>query len=93
MYYILFYKTAPCYLDRRSDYREEHLSLAQEAFNRGELIIAGTLGNPAKDAVIVFKGDSPEAAEKFAHCDPYVKNGLISEWEVKQWNIAIGELT
>lgn len=90
MYYILFYKTVEDYLERRGAYRAEHLALAKEAHERGELIMAGALAEPADGAVLVFKGEGPQAVEAFAKNDPYVKNGLIREWYVRPWAVVIG---
>ena len=90
MYYILFYKTVDNYVEKRVPFREEHLSLAQKAFQNGSLIMGGALADPADSAMLVFKGDSPKVAEEFAHHDPYVKNGLITEWHVRAWNMVIG---
>lgn len=90
MYYILSYKTVDNYVERRQPFREEHLGLAQRAYNDGSLVMAGALADPADGAVLVFKGESPEVAEAFAKNDPYVKNGLITEWNVRQWMVVIG---
>lgn len=90
MYYILFYKTVPDYLQRRDNYRNEHLALAEKAKAEGHLLMAGALADPADGAVLVFKGDSPEVAEDFAKKDPYVQNGLIAEWSVRPWTVVIG---
>jgi uncharacterized protein len=35
--------------------------------------------------VLLFQGDSPAAAERFAAADPYVRNGLVRRWRVRQW--------
>jgi len=32
---------------------------------------------------------SREAAEEFAHSDPFVLNGVVSSWRVREWNEAI----
>lgn len=90
MYYILFYKTVENYIERRAPYREEHLNLAMEAHQKGSLMLGGALGNPADGAILVFKGDSPEVAEDFVKRDPYVRNGLITEWTIREWNVVIG---
>lgn len=90
MYYILFYKTVDNYIEKRVPFRDEHLALAQKAYKDGSLIIAGALANPADGAVLVFKGDSPAAADEFAKNDPYVINGLIKEWHVREWTVVIG---
>ncbi len=89
MYYILFYKTVENYVERRAPFRELHLAYANASHKRGELFLAGALADPADSAVLVFKGDSPKAAEEFAKNDPYVLNGLIKEWNVRLWNVVI----
>ena len=90
MHYILFYRTVEGYLGKRAAYRKEHLEVATAAHQKGELVMAGALANPADWAVLVFKGEGPEIAEEFARNDPYVKNGLISEWKVRPWTVVIG---
>ena len=90
MYFVLIYKTVADYLERRGAYRNEHLSLAKKAFEEGRLIMAGAFAEPADGALLVFKDDSPKAAEHFAKNDPYVKNGLITEWSVRPWTVVIG---
>ncbi|MDP2914991.1 MAG: YciI-like protein [Candidatus Aminicenantes bacterium] len=90
MYYILFYKTVDNYVEKRAPFREDHLGYAKAAHERGELVIAGALADPADRAVLVFKGEGPAAAENFAKNDPYVRNGLITEWSVRPWSVVIG---
>jgi len=90
MYYILFYKTVENYLERRVSFREKHLAYAKASHQRGELFIAGALADPADGAVLVFKGENSSAAEEFAKNDPYVLNGLITEWKVRPWTVVIG---
>ena len=90
MYYILFYKTVENYIERRAQYRAEHLTMAKEYNERGELIMAGALSDPADGAVLIFKGDSPKVAEEFVKKDPYVINGLITEWHIRPWTVVIG---
>ena len=90
MYYILFYKTVENYVEKRKPFRELHLAYANTAHERGELMLAGALAEPADSAVLVFKGDGPAVAENFAKNDPYVLNGLITEWSVRPWTVVIG---
>lgn len=89
-HYILFYKTVENYVEKRTPYRSEHLALATKAYEDGSLVMAGALADPADGAVLVFKGEGPEVAEAFAQNDPYVKNGLISEWKVRPWTVVVG---
>ena len=90
MYYILFYKTVDDYVEKRAPYRKNHLEYAGAAHKRGELFMAGALADPADGAVLVFKADGPQVAEQFARNDPYVINGLITEWKVRPWTVVIG---
>lgn len=90
MHYILFYKTVNNYVEKRAPYRDEHLRLARAASQAGNLILGGALADPADGAVLIFKGDSPAEAEAFAKNDPYVKNGLITEWYVRPWTVVVG---
>lgn len=90
MYYLLLYDVVEDYLERRAPLRPEHLELARKAHERGEILMAGAFGDPPEGAAFVFVGEDPSAAEAFARNDPYVKNGLVTAWRVKPWNVVIG---
>ena len=87
MYYILFYKTVENYVERRAPFRGDHLDLVHSFHDDGRLVMAGALADPSDGAVLIFKGDYPDAAKEFVSKDPYVKNGLITEWSVRPWNV------
>jgi uncharacterized protein len=89
-YYALFYHVVEGFVERRMAFREAHLAHARHAANRGELALGGALAEPADTALIVFRGDSPDAARAFAEADPYVRNGLVQRWEVRPWNVVVG---
>jgi hypothetical protein len=89
-YYLLQYELVEDYLERRPAFREEHLSLARAAHERGELLLAGALADPADRAVLLFHGPDRGPAEAFAGADPYVRNGLVRSWEVREWTVVIG---
>jgi uncharacterized protein YciI len=89
-YYALFYEVVDDFIARRSTFRDEHLRLAREAHARGELILAGALADPSDGALLVFQADGPAVAEAFARNDPYVKNGLVSSWTVRNWAVVVG---
>ena len=90
MHYLLIYDLAPDYLAKRPEFRGAHLKLAWEASERGELVLGGALADPADNAVLLFKADSPAVAERFAAADPYVKNGLVKSWRVRPWTTVVG---
>lgn len=91
MHYLLFYETGEDYVARRAAYRDEHLRKAWAASERGELVLGGAFANPVDGAVLLFKGDSPEIAERFARADPYVTNGVVKRWYVREWTTVAGE--
>ena len=91
MHYLLSYDLVPDYLERRGAHRERHLKLAWAAVERGELLLAGALAEPADTAVLLFTGESPAAAQAFAEADPYVQAGLVTRWRVREWTTVVGE--
>jgi uncharacterized protein len=91
MHYLLFYELSKDYLSRRGAFRETHLKMAWDASERGELVLGGALANPVDGALLLFKGDSPEVAEKFAKADPYVTNGIVERWYVREWTTVAGD--
>lgn len=90
MHYLLFYEVAEDYVSRRGEFRQAHLAKAWQASDRGELVLGGALANPPDGAILLFKGNSPEVAERFAKADPYVINGLVRRWYVREWTTVAG---
>jgi uncharacterized protein YciI len=91
MHYLLFYELVDDYLERRAEFRNRHLAMAWESSDCGELVLGGAFANPADTALLLFKGDSPRVAENFARNDPYVINGLVKRWYVREWTTVAGE--
>jgi uncharacterized protein len=91
MHYLLIYDLSPDYLERRGEFRQEHLDLAWETVQAGDMVLGGALQDPADQAFLLFEGDSPDAAEHFARRDPYVKNGLVKNWSVRPWMTVVGK--
>jgi uncharacterized protein YciI len=89
-YYALFYELVEDMVMRRVPFREEHLRLAREARERGELVLAGALAEPVDRALLVFHVDNKSKVEAFARKDPYVLNALAKKWEVRPWNVVVG---
>ncbi|MFL6762586.1 MAG: YciI-like protein [Sphingomicrobium sp.] len=90
-HFLMFYEGAPDYLERRPQFRSAHLRHAWAAQARGELVLAGALADPVDGAVLMFKGEDASAAEAFARADPYVINGLVQRWHVREWTTVVGE--
>lgn len=91
MHYLLIYDLADDYLERRAEWRTPHLKLAWEAQQRGELVLAGALAEPADQAILMFQCETAEPVRLFAAKDPYVTHGLVKAFHVRQWNTVVGE--
>lgn len=91
MHYLLFYEAADDYMERRGGFRDEHLGLAWAAAERGELVLGGALADPPDGAVLLFQGASADVARAFAEADPYVENGLVKRWWVREWSTVVGD--
>ena len=91
MHYLLMYELADDYLERRVEHRNAHLKLAWAAVDRGELLLAGAIADPVDNALLLFQGNSPAAAEAFARADPYVLSGIVKRWRVRPWQTVVGE--
>jgi uncharacterized protein YciI len=89
MHYLLLYDVVSDYAERRTPYRAEHIAMARAGVERGEIVLGGAL-NPTDFVMILFKGDSPAAAEAFAKADPYVLNGIVTSWRVREWTTVVG---
>ncbi len=90
-HYLLTYHFVDDYAERRTAFRGVHLELAWAAQARGDLVLAGALNDPMDTGLLLFIGEAPEAAEVFARNDPYVTNGLVKNWTVRQWVTVVGD--
>lgn len=83
MKYVLFYQSTP---ETRAKARENfpaHRKRVDEFHARGDMLMVGLFTN--EDAAMsVFR--TREAAEEFAADDPFVVNGVVSEWRISEWN-------
>ena len=90
MHYILLYEVVDDYINRRAPFRNEHLRMAREAAEKGHLLLGGAFDNPVDGAALVFKAEDAGVVEDFVKNDPYVKNGLITDWKIREWTVVVG---
>ena len=91
-HFLLIYDYAPDYLEKRVAARAAHLELARASVARGELQLGGAVPNDEPPfGLLLFKGETPEAAENFARTDPYVTSGVVTAWRVREWVTVVGE--
>jgi uncharacterized protein YciI len=89
MYFALQYDVVDGYVERRAPFRAEHLALAQAELAAGRLVMAGAF-DPPDGALLVFRAASAAEVEAFVARDPYVRNGLVTGWRVRAWNVVVG---
>jgi uncharacterized protein YciI len=92
MLWALVYDLVDEYIERRAPLRATHLELAQAAHDRGELVLAGALDDPPDRAILVFRTDDPSVVEDFVTGDPYVQQGLVTAWQIRRWNVVVGDV-
>ena len=84
-HYLLFYKAVDNYVERRKPYRADHIDLITAYHKAGDFVMGGAYDSPADGAALIFKSEA--SARAFAEKDPYVKNGLVTEWFIREWNV------
>lgn len=90
-HFILVYDVTPEYATRRSDFRAEHLKLAWDAVSRGELLLGGALTEPMDTTLLLFQCETKDPIEAFVRADPYVRNGLVASYRIREWTTVVGE--
>jgi len=83
--YVLFDESADDVQDKAALHFPEHRAHGQEFHQRGLLLAYGPFANPQEEgSMAVFT--TREAAEDFARGDPFVSNGVVRNWEIREWN-------
>jgi uncharacterized protein YciI len=85
--YVLLYESADDVRAKAAVHFAEHSAWGQEFHRRGSLIAYGPFANPQEEgSMAVFT--SREAAEEFARDDPFVVNGVVHAWQIREWDEA-----
>ena len=90
MHYALVYELVDDYIERRTALRDEHLTLARAAADRGELLLGGAFADPPDRALLVWDVDDVAVVQQFVDADPYVTNGLVRGHEIRPWTVVVG---
>jgi uncharacterized protein len=85
MRYVLFYESADDVASRAPPHFPAHKARLDEFHASGTLLMVGTFGNPQEEgSMAIFT--TREAAEDFAKGDPFVLNGVVRDWHVREWD-------
>jgi uncharacterized protein len=87
MKYALFYDSADDVLVKAPSHAAAHRAHWKKFLDDGTLLMIGPFSNPKDGAMAVFT--TREAAESFARDDPFVLNGVVVGWQVREWLEAI----
>lgn len=87
MKYVLLYESADDVLEKAPAHFEAHSARGMEFHERGSLLMYGPFGDPQREgSMAVFR--TREAAQEFAQGDPFVLNGVVRAWEIREWDEA-----
>ena len=85
MRYVLFYESADDVASKAPAHFPAHLERIKAFHARGEILMVGTFGDPqAQGSMGVFA--TREHAEAFVADDPFVLNGVVRGYEIREWN-------
>jgi PPOX class probable F420-dependent enzyme len=84
---VLHYEYVPDIVERRGPHRDDHLGLIARWQQDGRVVMAGALGDPPHAGLIVFRVEDPAQVQAFVDEDPYMANGLVTDWRVEPWNV------
>jgi len=87
MKYVLFYDASVEGLAKAPENVAAHRARWQTFVESGELLMIGPFADPRDGAMAIFT--TREAAEAFAAGDPFVVNGVVAGWRVREWNEAL----
>jgi uncharacterized protein len=84
--YAVFYDSADDVAAKAPAHFPAHQAWYQEFHRRGELLMIGPFAD-RQGGMSVFT--TREAAEEFVRGDPFVINGVVSGWSIREWNEAV----
>jgi len=88
MKYVVLYESADDVLSKAPAHFPAHLERIREFHGRGVLLMVGTFGDPQEQGSMAIFA-TREAAEEFVAGDPFVLNGVVRHYEIRDWNEAL----
>ena len=85
MKYVVLYVSADDIASKAPPHFPAHKERLDEFHTRGDLLMVGTFGDPqSQGSMAIFR--TREAAEEFVRDDPFVVNGVVRRYEIRDWN-------
>jgi uncharacterized protein YciI len=83
--YVLWYQSADDVMSKAPQFYPAHSERVDQFHAAGTLEMVGTFADVQNEgSMAIFS--SREAAEEFAEGDPFVLNGVVKNWTVREWN-------
>ena len=88
--YVVLYESADDVLEKAPVHYAAHSQRADDFHARGTLLMTGTFADPQLEGSMgIFT--TREAAEEFVAGDPFVLNGVVRSWEIREWNEVLAQ--
>jgi uncharacterized protein len=88
--FVLFYRGGENVVELAPVHFPAHKIRLDEFAASGELLMVGPFADPIADgSMAVFR--TRDAAERFVADDPFVLNGVVAGYEIKQWNETLSD--
>ncbi|TQS47123.1 YciI family protein [Cryptosporangium phraense] len=85
MKYVVSYESADNVAERAPEHLPAHKARLDEYHGRGDLLMIGVFADPQADgSMAIFR--SRQAAEDFVAGDPFVLNGVVRGYTIREWN-------
>lgn len=81
---VVLYHPAADVLEKAPLHFPAHKAMLDEAHAKGDLLAVGPFADPREGSMGIFR--SRAAAEAFIAVDPFVLNGVVARYEIKDWN-------
>jgi uncharacterized protein YciI len=82
---VVLYESADDVLTKARLHYAAHSARVQEFHARGEVLMIGTFADPQTEgSMAIFT--SRAAAQAFVDGDPFVLNGVVRSWQIREWN-------
>lgn len=89
--FALEYTYVPNMAEKRVPHRPAHLDYTKSYIQNKTLIAGGAFVPELEAGLLIFKAKR-SVVEEYAKGDPYVTKGLVTEYKIREWNIAVGAI-
>ncbi len=85
MKYVVLYESADDVISKAPLHFPAHKARLDEFHARGDLLLVGTFGDPQNEGSMAIFA-TRQGAEEFVSGDPFVLNGVVARYEIREWN-------